>query len=346
VQASPGSPSVSNASLARRNLDRAETLAQALPAQDAPEERALILARLALARAQLAAAFESDFDAAHRSLDRATALLEDSQRSAPENSEAANLRSDIAWERANILQWQGRYAESIDTARGGLSKLATLVTSTPQERSAALLRRTRLLDIYAESLYYTDDMQRSEQAYREAMELLKGAYVAEPDNPAAARRFMRSEWALGETLLELKRADEAEPLFADATTLFGKLQLLEPRDRDLARTGIVISTAHARALAALGRHSEALPLLERSVADRRRLWDEAPKDWSAARDYAIGLASLAEGRAAARQYPAACAAWDETLATFERIRAAGKSAQLDEDHTVRITREEQARYCR
>ncbi|MEJ1961823.1 MAG: hypothetical protein WDO56_09860 [Gammaproteobacteria bacterium] len=58
-----------------------------------------------------------------------------------------------------------------------------------------MLRQTRLLDIYAESLYYTDDMQHAEQAYREEMNLLMQAYAAEPDNPTAARRVMRSQWA-------------------------------------------------------------------------------------------------------------------------------------------------------
>ncbi|MEJ1961824.1 MAG: hypothetical protein WDO56_09865 [Gammaproteobacteria bacterium] len=107
----------------------------------------------------------------------------------------------------------------------------------------------------------------------------------------------------------------------------------------------MISTAHARALSALGRFDEGLKLLEQSATARKKLWDEAPEDWSAARDYAIGMASLAEGRLAARQVPGACSAWGETLATFEKISAAGKGAKLDEDHTIRIARDGQARHC-
>jgi tetratricopeptide (TPR) repeat protein len=309
------------------------------------DERALTLARLEVARARIASAFESDYDAAHRALDRATKLLDEANRAVPGDREVAHLRSDIAWERADAFQWQGRYAQSMQIARTALAKIDPNERGTPDEQRASMLRRTRLLDMYAESLYYTDDMKNAEQAYRQSRDLLKAAFIADPDNPAAARRYMRSEWALGEALLELKRADEAEPLFREAAAQFEKLQLLEPRDRDLARTGIVITIAHARALAALGRHNEALPLLERSVAQRKRLWDDTPGDMSAARDYAIGIASLAEGRAAAKQYPAACEAWAESLATFDRIRAAGKSAQLDEDHTVRIVKKERARHC-
>lgn len=347
VQASPGSPSVSNATLARRNLDRAEALAKLLPAEGLPrEERALILARVELARARLEAAFESDYEAAHRALDRATARLDEAEKVAPTAHGVADVRTEIAQDRADAFQWQGKYADSLRVSQAALLKVDPEAARTPAERKATILRRTKLLDIYAESLYYTDEMERSERAYREAMRMLKGAYEENPDDPRAARRYARSEWALGEVLLELNRAPEGEILLADSVRLSKELQLLEPRDRDLARTGVVFATAHARALAKLDRHQEALPLLEQTVAARKQLWDEAPQDWSAARDYAIGVASLAEGRAAARQYQGACAAWHESLATFDRISKAGKSAQLDEDHTIRIVKEEQAKFCR
>ncbi|MEP7246689.1 MAG: serine/threonine-protein kinase [Gammaproteobacteria bacterium] len=346
VQASPGSASVSNAKLAGRNLDHAEALAKTLPVEgELREERALILARLALARVRLASALESDLPAANQALDRATARLAEAEQAAPGSQEVANLRNELVVEHADILQWQARYAEAIQITRAALSQPDSQSKGSAEEQKAAVLRRTKLLDLYAEGLYYAGDMQRSEQAYREEMELLKSAYAAQPDNPPAARRFMRSEWALAEALLELKRAAEAEPLLADAVALGEKLQFLEPQDRDLARTAIVISTAHARALAALGRFREGLRLLEQSTAARKKLWDEAPEDWSAARDYAIGVASLAEGRLAARQIPAACVAWAESLATFERIRVAGRAAELDESHTIRIVREGRGRYC-
>jgi tetratricopeptide (TPR) repeat protein len=335
VQASPGSPSISNATLARRNLDRAEALAKQLPETGPSEERALILARLALARVRLEGTFESNFPAAHKALDQAAAFLQEAEKADPSHADLASLRSELATERSNILQWEGRYAESIKVAQAALSDVHT-------DR----YWRARLLDIYAEALYYSEDMAGSEKAYREAMGLLKTAYEENPDDPRAARRYMRGEWALAEALLELKRNTEGEALLADAVGIYKQLQLLEPKDRDLERTGIVIETAHARALAALGRHREALPLLEQTVAARKHLWDEAPDNWSAARDYAIGISSLAQGRAAARLFKQACAAWDESDAVFERIRAAGRGTQLDEDHTLKFNREEKAKYCR
>ncbi len=347
VQASPGSPSIASANLARRNLDRAQALAKELPVEGVPPgERALILARLALTRELIAAAFDSDYDAAHQALDRAAALLDEAEKAAPGHPEVAALRNQVELERADVFQWQGRYADSLKVAQQGLAHLAAQPIRTAEERKAARWTQAKLLDIYAESLYYTEDMVRSEQAYREAMQLLKEALDEDPGDPKILRRYARSEWALAEALLELNQPEEAERLLSHSVQRVEQLILLEPRDRDLVRTEVVFATAHARALAALGRHDEALPLLEQTVAVRKRLWDEFPQDMSAARDVAIGVASLAEGLAAARRYPAACKAWEESLATFDRIRAAGKSAKLDEDHTIRIAREEKAKHCR
>jgi eukaryotic-like serine/threonine-protein kinase len=358
VQANPGAPSVASAQVARRNLDRAEALASVLPSDAANRgERALALARIALARARLDGALDENFEAAHRSLDRATALLDEARQAAPANAKAAQanavvagLQSEVDAERADTLLWQGRYTQSIEVARAALSRLDAMpvdasIPRSPKMESAAVLSRVRLLDIYAEDHYYTEDFPTAEKAYREELELVARSHAALPDDLAVTRRFMRAEWALAETLLETNKAAEAERLLAEAVSIAETLRLFEPRDRDLERTAVVILTAHARSLSALKRFREALPLLERCVGMRRHLWDESPADWGFARDYAMGLASLADARAAAHQTAAACSAYAETLATLDRIRAAGRLAQLDEDHVTRLAREAQARYC-
>jgi tetratricopeptide (TPR) repeat protein len=360
VQASPGSPSVANEHVARRNLERAEALASVLPADAGnPGERALTLGRIALARGRLEGSLEEDFPAAHRSLDRAAALFEEARQATPANAEVPILQSEVVAERADVLLWQGKYAESIEVARAALAKLDSAPASPsarPREiERADSLNRTRLLDAFAESHYYTEDYAAAERAYREELDVVARARAKEPDDLPLARRFMRAEWALAENLLadhlrpentaETAKAVEAERLLADAVSIADTLQLFEPHDRDLARTAIVMLTAHARALSALKRFPQALPLLERSVAMRRQLWAETPSDWGLARDYAMGMSSLAGGRADAHQIAGACAAYAETLATLDRIRAAGHLAKLDEDHLTRLAREAQTRIC-
>jgi len=96
----------------------------------------------------------------------------------------------------------------------------------------------------------------------------------------------------------------------------------------------------------LKRFSEAFPIYERSLAMRRKRWDDAPNDWGAARDYAMALGTLGDARAAAGQTRSACAAYADTLAVFDRIRAAGRLAKLDEENGVHNVRAQVERHCR
>ena len=352
VQANPGAPSIANEQAARRNLERAEALAAALPAHTADQrERAITLARIALARGRLEGSLDEDFPAAQRSLEHAKTLLEQASGAVSSNDEASHaeltaLQIEVTAERADLLLWQGRYAESIAMVKTALATLDGLPPPRTTERMrAARLNRVRLLDIYAENHYYTEDYATAEKAYRDELDVVSRSRAEEPDDLAVTRRFMRAEWALAEDLLELKQPVEAERLLRDAVSIADTLRLFEPHDRDLERTAVVMLTAHARSLTALNRHREAVPLLERGVAMRRHLWDQSPGDWGSARDYAMGLGSLADGLLAANDMPGACRAYAETLATLDKIRAAGHLAQLDEDHVTRIARERQSQHC-
>jgi tetratricopeptide (TPR) repeat protein len=347
VQATPGIPSLANASLARHNLERAEALARMVPESAADRgKRALILARLALARATLSAWIDSDFEAAQRALDKSSALLHQALRNNPVDPDALSLQDDVAIERAYTLNWQGRYAQAIAVTREALAQSSLGSAQPTGSDRAARLRRARLLDLYAESTYYSGDAAASEQPYREELALLRAIAADAPYDVNATRRVQRAEWALGSTLTELQRPAEAEALLAHSVAMMEQLQLLEPEDKDLARLASVTSNAYADALVALGRFAQAFPILERSLAMRRKRWDDAPNDWGAARDYAIALATLGDAHAAARQNHRACATYADTLATFDRIRAAGHLAKLDEENSVRRVREQLARHCR
>src|SRR6185312_7310266 len=92
VQAAPGDPSLSNTKLARSNLDRAEALARNLPETGADRgKRAVILSRIALARATLSSFVDSDFAAATRSLDESRARLAEALQADPASPDALAL---------------------------------------------------------------------------------------------------------------------------------------------------------------------------------------------------------------------------------------------------------------
>ena len=336
VQAAPGVPNLSEVSQAHTNLARAESVARALP--DGPaiwKERSLLLARIALARSILASERDLDFKAARAALGEARGLIEDVLRRHPGDEVAAGLWLDSAVQDAGTLEWQGRYAEAIATARAALdAKLTTGV------------RRARLLDILAEGLYYSGDPPAAEAPYREQYDLLRALSAAEPQNVALSRRVARAGWNLGSTLVEIKRAAEGEPILADAQAIGERLQVLEPDDAELARLVDIVSSAHAQALVALRRFEEARPVLEQSVDARRRRWEQLPQDWSRARDYAVAQGGLGDMWADAGDSRNACTTYRASLATFQRIRAAGKITQLDEDYTLRNIRDRVGRLCR
>jgi len=347
VQASPGNPSLSNVPLARQNLERAEKLAVRLPEEPRDAgRRALVLARIALARAVLLAWTDSDFEGAQKALDRSDRLLDEAKRANPVSAEVQALQDDLAIERAYTLNWQGEYAKAISVSRQALERTMPEVAESAETRRSAMLRRARLLDRFAESTYYAGDAAASEKPYREELDLLR-AYAAEmPYDMNATRRQQRAEWALGSVLTEIDKPAEAAQILSHAVGVAEQLQLLEPEDKDLVRLASVTANAYADALVALRRYSEAFPIYERSLAQRRKRWDDAPSDWGAARDYAMALGTLGDARAAAGQTQRACSIYADTLSTFDKIRAAGKLAKLDEENGVRMVRGQVAKYCR
>lgn len=346
VHASPGNPSLSNVTLARQDLERADALAQKLPPDPADGgKRALILARLALARSVLSAWADSDFEAAQKALDKASGLVDEALRLSPANPDALAAQDDVAIERAYTLQWQGEYARATQVAREALDRTGP-AAHTPESRRAARLRRARLLDRYAESMYYAGDAAAAVQPYREELELLR-AYAAEaPYDINATRRVQRAEWALGSILTEVNQPQEAAAVLAHSMSMMEQLQLLEPEDKDLARLASVTANAYADALVALKRFSEAFPIYQRSLTLRKTRWDNNPDDWGAARDYAMAYGTLGDAYAAAGDAKRACSIYADTLAVFDRIRAAGKLAKLDEENGVRMVRGQVARHCR
>jgi eukaryotic-like serine/threonine-protein kinase len=345
VQARPGWPSLSNAALAKRNLDRAEALAKTLP-DDHAAERSLALARVALARARLSAWTDSDFKAAVQSLDTASANLNEALAANSKDPDALSVQTDIAVERAYALQFQGDYAKSIAVIEQALAEFNPEKEKTAEARRAAMLRRALLLDMFADNTYYSGNAAAAEKPYREELALLRQIETETPYDINAMRRVQRAEWALGSLLTELNRPAEGAQMLGHSVAMMDRLLLLEPDDKDLKRLASVTSSAYADALVALKRYDEAFPIYERSLAMRRARWDGAPTDWGAARDYAMALGTLADARAAAGQTRRACAAYTDTLAVFDKIRAAGRLTKLDEDNAVRSMKDHRAQHCR
>ena len=354
VQGDPGSANLAQAKVARENLARAQTIALNLP--DDPRwsrERALALARIFIARARLSMGTELNLEATRTALDDAQRVLSPLVSARANDADARGLAIDLAVERAAQLQWEAKYAESLNVARDALRleapalKSARDVNASPASRRAAIRRHARLLDIFAESTYYAGNVAAAEAPYREQYELLRGLAEEEPQNLRAARAYMRAGWALGSTLLDSgkHRAQEAERYLAASHELAKQLLLLEPDDKDLLRAATVSAASEAQALALLGRPDKGVPMLQQAVSARQKLWHAAPSDWAVARDYAKALQELGDTRVLARQISDACSNYREALDVFERMRAAGRLAKLDEGYTLKPLNENLGRHC-
>lgn len=348
VQGGVSSASLSNVKLAEENLARAERIARALP-DDARygRERAFAITRILVARSRMTTAVALDLPATQRSLDAAQAALAPWLAKDPADQEARDLAIDIAMERVAQLFWQGKYQEAIEVARGGLALEATVAPTDPDARREALRRHARLLDVLAESIYYTGDLPAAEAKYREQYNVARQLAEEEPQNLRSVRIYARAGWALGGTLLEMgpDRQAEAEQLLSKSLELTDNLKLLEPDDKDLLRMRSVIAVAEAQALAGIGRAKEAVPLMEEAVRQRRTLWDEASGDWAIARDVATSLDLFGGFLLRAGETKRACAAYQESLDVFAQMRAAGRSTPLDEDTIQKEVNEALKKNC-
>lgn len=345
VQANYTEASLAEVPLARANLNRAAMLASQLPADADRRTRNLILTRIALANWRLAVGSQLNLTAAELAVKAASARLADVLNENPNDAEARGLQLDVAVERASLLQWQGHYADSVAVAREALDRSAHDADPAAVDRSAAL-RRARLLDLLAEGIYYGGNPAAAEAPYRQQLTLLGELSTRLPNDIGVSRQLQRAQWALGTTLLQLNRPREAERSLSQAVAIVERLQLLEPDDRDLARSATIAVNAHAQALGALGRFDEALPVLKRSAAARHVLWEQRPNDWAAARDYAVTMAALADVQASGLDTAQACASYRESLATFDRMRSVGRLAKLDEDYAIDGIHDGFEKHCR
>ncbi len=334
VQGGVSSASLSDVKVAEANLARAEQIARALPDDSHyGRERAFAITRILITRSRLSTAVALDLEATKRNLDGAQAALAPWRTKDPADQEARDLAIDLAIERAPQLFWQGKYLEALGVAREGLSLEAAVTPTQPDARREALRKHARLLDVLAESIYYTGDLPAAEASYREHYELLRQLAEEEPQNLRAERMYMRAGWALGGTLLEMgpDRQVEAEKLLSKSVGLADNLRLLEPDDKDLIRMRSVFAAAEAQALANVGRAKDAVPLMEDAVRQRRALWNEASGDWAIARDVATSLDLFGDVLISAHETKRACAVYRESLDVFAQMRAAGRLTQLDED---------------
>ena len=329
-QGKPGRANLGQVDRARRNLATAYAMTLTIPG---PEGRRL-RAQTRLDQAHLVAMVDNDFAATERLLADARSLIFDPAEPLPD------LQREWLIEMSGLRQWQGRYSESLGVARQGLA------APPPPGARDALLSEAGLNDLLAETTYYAGDMQGAVAPYRRRMALLEEAHRRWPGDPRVARLLPQSRWALGLTLLDLKRSPEAAPILAQGVAEAHALRDFDTADLDAERAAQLLDDAQAQNFAALGRPQEAIPILRRTVEARARRMAENPGVSMRIRDYGVAASALGDVEGQAGRTADACRHFDVAEKAFDDLRRAGRGAALDDDSARKTLQASRAKYCR
>jgi serine/threonine protein kinase len=155
-------------------------------------------------------------------------------------------------------------------------KLAADFPNRPEFRKALA---THLTSVAIQYSHAVQDPRKSEEFYRESLELFQELQKEFPDDPVVARENAWTHWWLGVLYLSTDRFREAEPELRLGLALREKL--LESRPNSL---GLLSPLAHnkeylAELLVRTGRPAEAEPLLREAIAVHERMISNYPNYW-------------------------------------------------------------------
>ncbi len=342
VQGQPGRSNLGEIRSARVNLDRASRIAVDLTARhpDRPDVW-LAAANVDIARAGFNSHAENSIAAADKAIADAKVAID--RAKAMGASPGAVIDADIEWrlQAAGVREWQGRYADAAALARAALAD----ITRSPAPGQAAKLREARASDLLAEATFYGGDEPGAEAPYRREMAVMEEVARLSPADPTVLRALATSRWALGTTLLSIRKAKEALPVLDAGVGEAERLVAFDASDQDAKRTLRITRIARAQALAAVHRYPEAIGLLRDQVAERRTVWLDGGGKAEAARDYAISLSALGDVEADARRRAEACADYARSQEAFEAIRRQGRLTDLDRDYALGKLRQQTGKLC-
>lgn len=320
------------------NLQRADAIAQQLARTDPRNVDVLALrARIAMHHAGIAMNSNQDLDLATRLLDQAGRFIAELP---PDLRTARLLAIEHEMETAVLGNWKGTYQESMTHARKGIA-LAEGLGPDPKDAREAHYLLARAYDALGEAVYYGEGEAESVAPYRKLVSLT-AAYAAEhPDDMAGLRMAIEARWALGVTLLGIKKLAAGLEQMEAAAAQVPTLVAYQPDDEGARRTQHIVLSAKAQALAMNGRFTEGVALLRREVETSAALLLKSGSQPGYLRSHAITLMMLADlyaDNSLARQ---ACPLYSEAEAIFADLDRQGLVTQIDRDSSLRMMRERQ-----
>lgn len=345
VQGVPGGPNMADTAAARRNLDRARTIANELIASGEISPRVYIaLARTEIDTAAIVAARDNKPAEAATHLQIARSAIDAAAAAGASPKDLTRYGIEWRLRRADIANWASEYPRAMTQAREALALLASAPAGSLPERDLAVMK-ARALDLQAEATYYSGDQAGALQPYREEVEILEQAAATAPRDTIIGSNQLRAYWSLGTTLLQVQQYADALTPLSRAVALGRELTIAEPKDGEIARKAEIAFAAYGQALGLNNRHEEAIEILSDTVARRSARRASNSTEAVTTRDLAVSLAMLGDELAQAGHRSQACVNFANARAEFSRLQVEGANPALNDDASRNRLRESEQRYC-
>lgn len=307
-----GGHAVGDVQAGRADLARAEAELRRLLARRDDPAAELTLVRTLNARAAVLQNIDNDAAAAARVYAEACRRAERLARTRPQDAEARLAGLDCLSGRANLLNYEGRFAEMPALLQPLIAGYRALPVTADADLAA--LGLAKALNMLGDARYFTASPADALPVYRQAAAVLEEAQARRRD-VRVLDQLAFTQFNIASTLQELKRPQEELAAIRRGVEVSDILNTFEtsPRARHVDN---IVRMQLAVALSDNGRHDEAITAALAGVTARRAAARARPADYNVARAVPVGLKPLGEIYLAAGRRREACAAYEDARAAW------------------------------
>lgn len=297
-----------------------------------PQEPSVARAMATLLLEQSGAALYTDNDAdnAFALAARARDILEPYRT---EDVRAARQYIAALQAQADSYGWNDRYADALPLHQQAEAFAAAL----PPDFSGnidVMRARGSNLRLMGDALHRLERTEEARITLERAVAQQRAVTQAAPNNPSYMRSLAIALWFSAVVHRSNGRDDAARATIEESVAVARRMRERDPNDAGAIRMVAISTEVYAQVLGDLRRFDESYAAGQDVIAAHRELVRRAGGAAGAKRSLAAALMTHGGNSYNAGAYPRACVAWDEGLAIYEELNAAG--AMSDRDRTVTL----------
>lgn len=313
-----GGNAVGDVQAGKADLARAEAeLRRLLARTPADREAELALVQTLNARAAVLQNIDNDAAAAARVYAEACRRAQELMRRAPQDAAARFARLDCLSGRANLLNYEGRFAEMPPLLGELIEGYRALPASADPDLAA--LGLAKAYNMLGDARYFLGSPADGLATYRQAAATLEAVQARRRD-VRILDQLAFTQFNIASTLQELHRPQEELAAIERGVEVSALLNAFETSPR-AQHVDNIVRMQHAVALSDNGRHTEAIAEALAGVEARRRAAAARPGDYNSARAVPVGLKPLGEIYLAAGRRAEACAAYRSAIRAWRDLQA-------------------------